>query len=367
MKIIKLLFGLMALPILGFAQVVDVIFTPITVDNNTIKVKVEVSCSTTRYLAAVPSGWNYSAPNVLVGSTPGWEIPTGVDFGASSYNITAVRFGYTMNPAIDPSQRLLINSTPVEVGTLVIDLIPTINFPFTVTLRTSGAASLSASTYPNNTGTTGLITHTALNNNITVSGGLPASAPPMVFSSPLPVELAEFKAAPRNTANHITWTTESELNSQYHIVERSADGADNWKEIGRKLAAGTTQAKQQYYLDDERPLPLSYYRLKMVDFDGQYEYSKVVSVERRSSDFGVVNMYPMPTSDKVTLQVNLPELTNLTVSVTDVNGRLLQFSDMEVEKGLSDVQVDLTQHAAGTYFIKLDNGSTQLTEQIVKQ
>jgi len=86
-----------------------------------------------------------------------------------------------------------------------------------------------------------------------------------------------------------------------------------------------------------------------------------------TGNFKVANIFPMPTSGKVTLQVNLPEFSNLTISVTDVNGRLVQYADLAVEKGQNDVQVDLTQHAAGTYFIKLDNGVTQLTEQVVKQ
>ncbi len=366
MKIFKLLLGLLALPILGFAQTVDVIFTPITVDNNTIQVKVDVTCSSPRYLAAIPSGWNYSAPNVLVGSTPGWDFGEAL-FGASAYNITAVRFGYTMNPAIPAGDRLLINSTPKWVGTLVIDLKPTINFPFSVTLRTSGAASLSASTYPDNTGATGLITHTAGASNITVNGGAPGSAPPMVFSSQLPVELAEFAAAAKGESNHITWATESELNSRYHIVERSADGVDNWAEVGRKQAMGTTQARQRYSLEDARPLAMSYYRLKMLDFDGQFEYSKVVSVERRVDKFGVVSMYPVPTTDRVNLQVNLPEASSLTVSISDENGRLVQVSDYETTKGLNPIEVDMSRFAAGTYYVKIDNGVEQLSEQIMKQ
>jgi len=183
----------------------------------------------------------------------------------------------------------------------------------------------------------------------------------------LPVELTEVKAYADGEVNIIQWKTESEANSQYHIVERSADGIDNWTEVGRKLAAGTTQVKQEYNLEDERPLPMSYYRLKLMDFDGKFEYSKVVSVERRSNDFGVVNLFPMPTSDKVTMQVNLPEFTNVKMSITDVNGRLLQVSDLELEKGVSEVKVDLTRFAAGTYFVKLDNGVRQLTEQVVKQ
>ncbi len=83
--------------------------------------------------------------------------------------------------------------------------------------------------------------------------------------------------------------------------------------------------------------------------------------------FGVLSVFPTPTDGKVTMQVNLPQFANLTVSVTDANGRLLQVSDMELGQGLNEVQVDLTRFAAGTYFVKLDNGKAQLTERIVKQ
>ncbi|MCC6722990.1 MAG: T9SS type A sorting domain-containing protein [Saprospiraceae bacterium] len=183
----------------------------------------------------------------------------------------------------------------------------------------------------------------------------------------LPVELTEFAASPKANTNHITWRTETELNSQYHIVERSSNGIDNWTEIGRKLAAGTTQVKQHYELEDERPLPMSYYRLKMVDFDGKFEYSKVVNVERKSDGFSVVNVFPTPADTKVTLKVNVPEASNLTVSVSDINGRVLQIKDMEISKGQNDLVVDVANFAAGTYFVKIDNGIEILTERIIKQ
>jgi len=192
------------------------------------------------------------------------------------------------------------------------------------------------------------------------------SAPELTFSA-LPVELADFAAAPKGSQNHITWSTESELNSQYHIVERSADGIANWTEIGRKQAAGTTQDRKNYSLEDGRPLPMSYYRLKLLDFDGKYEYSKVVSVERKLEAFGVVSVYPIPAENKATLKLNVPESSNLTISVADANGRVLQITDMEIGKGQNEVEVDLTGLASGTYFVKIDNGLEVLSERIIKQ
>ncbi|MBK8564248.1 MAG: T9SS type A sorting domain-containing protein [Saprospiraceae bacterium] len=194
----------------------------------------------------------------------------------------------------------------------------------------------------------------------------------VVLESPLnfrfqPIELAEVKASEEGAVNLIQWTTASERNSQYHIVERSADGIDNWVEIGRRQAAGSSQTKQAYRLEDLHPLPVSHYRLKMLGQDGRFEHSEVVKVERKSVEFGVVKVYPIPTDDKVFLQLSLSTFSNLTISVTDVNGRLLQFTDMELEKGTSDIPVDLTKFAPGTYFVKIDNGSVLLTEQVVKQ
>ncbi len=227
----------------------------------------------------------------------------------------------------------------------------------TLTWVTSGAAVPSIVGYCNGNPNSAL--YSVANTNLTATGA--------VISGILPVELTSLTATERGPVNMVSWTTATEMNSQYHIVERSEDGIANWIEVGRKLGAGTTQEIREYSLEDEHPLPVSNYRLKLVDIDGHYEYSNVVTVKRKLEDFGVVTVFPMPTSDKVTLQVNLPKLTNLTVSVTDVNGRLLQVSDMEIEKGVADIQVDLTRFAAGTYFVKIDNGFEQLMEQIVKQ
>ncbi len=276
-------------------------------------------------------------------------------------------------PAISGQRAMRIVQTPT--GEAASSTMPTVSTKFgrfrftrtggdalptgdiTLTWVTTGAAVPGIVGYCNGNPNSAL--YNLANGNLTATGG--------IIMGLLPVELTSLTATERGPVNLIAWSTASELNSQYHIVERSADGIANWTEVGRKLAAGTTEAEQDYSLEDERPLPMSYYRLKLLDFDGQYEYSKVVSVERKLEDFGVVNVFPMPTSDKVTMQVSLPEHSNLTVSVTDVVGRLLQVSEMEIEKGLAEIQVDLTRFAAGTYFVKLNNGIEQLTEQVVKQ
>jgi len=365
MKIFKILALLLACPFLGIGQVVTVTFTPITVDANTIKFEIYASCPTTRYLAAIPSGWTYTSANNFVGSAGSWVNGPGGNINLpGSYTFSGspnFRIAYAQTATCPPANRFELSSSPQLIGTFTIDNIPSVTFPFTATLRTSGANSISVTTYPDNVNATGGLVHT-------VALGTLVAPATTVFTAPLPVELTRFKATEQASNNLIEWATASELNSQYHIVERSADGIDNWKEVGRKHAAGTTTVEHEYELTDEDPLMLSYYRLKLLDFNGSYEYSEVVSVQRSTNGgFSVLNMYPMPTDRAVTLQVSLEEDTNLTFTVSDMAGRVLSIRKMEGTKGINSMDLDVADLPPGQYLVEIDNGVVKLPQQLVKQ
>ena len=116
-----------------------------------------------------------------------------------------------------------------------------------------------------------------------------------------------------------------------------------------------------------QPLPMGYYRLKLMDFDRKFEYSNVVSVRRDADEFSVANIYPVPSDRMVNLQVSLSEAATLKVTVTDMIGRVMQVSEYDAIKGVNTLDVDMENFAAGTYFVKMGGGLKELTERIVKQ
>lgn len=97
----------------------------------------------------------------------------------------------------------------------------------------------------------------------------------------LPVTLAEFTAhacdgAPTACLN---WKTETELNNERFVVERSEDGV-HFDPVGTVLGSGSTTTPVIYNFKDETAVAGTYYyRLKQVDYDQHYEYSQIVSVE----------------------------------------------------------------------------------------
>jgi hypothetical protein len=107
---------------------------------------------------------------------------------------------------------------------------------------------------------------------------------------PLPIELISFYAKKYNNANRIFWEVASESNNDYFTIERS-NGSGVWEEVGMIQGAGTTTEQRLYGFTDERfPKAMNYYRLKQTDFDGKFEYSKLISVNNSEVEKSIVSI-----------------------------------------------------------------------------
>lgn len=100
----------------------------------------------------------------------------------------------------------------------------------------------------------------------------------------LPIELISFIGKRYANVNRLVWEVASELNNDYFTIERSTDGTI-WREIGQIDGAGTSQEQRKYsFIDETFEARTNYYRLKQTDFDGAYEYSKVIYVDNSNTD-----------------------------------------------------------------------------------
>jgi Zn ribbon nucleic-acid-binding protein len=116
-------------------------------------------------------------------------------------------------------------------------------------------------------------------------------------SNPLPVELVDFKGRYDGESVVLNWKTVSELNNDYFTIQRSS-GDGEFINIKNVQGAGTTQLVTNYEEKDEDPLPgIAYYRLKQTDFDGQTEYSNIISVESKVTPS--IELYPNPIEEDV--------------------------------------------------------------------
>lgn len=182
---------------------------------------------------------------------------------------------------------------------------------------------------------------------------------------PFPVELSRFIGLKLENEIKLEWTTESEVNNSHFEVEHSLNG-HNFEMIGKIQGSGNSQSTIEYSFIDESPnIGLNYYRLKQVDFDGQFEYSKVITVnfDRKNSDD--LEVFPNPTS--AFADILLPEsLTDRETVIT-----LHDFAGREVlrrkEQPSNSVRLELEGLPAGYYTINVRSGNETFIKPLVIQ
>ncbi|OKL40155.1 T9SS type A sorting domain-containing protein [Pontibacter flavimaris] len=169
--------------------------------------------------------------------------------------------------------------------------------------------------------------------------------------APLPVELAHFKASLRSAIVELQWQTASEDQNSHFVVERSADGKA-FEGIGMVAGHGTTALTTNYTFQDQVPLPgASYYRLRQVDLDGSYTYSKVVAVTRKVSL--AVNVYPTITAGELQVKSDVRLRQAL---VVDAMGQRLM--DLQLQQATPIHTLDVSRLQSGAYVLVLldENG-----------
>ena len=143
-----------------------------------------------------------------------------------------------------------------------------------------------------------------------------------IYTGVLPVELTSFKAFYKRPDVELTWSTATELNNHGFEIERSLDKT-SWATIGFREGKGTTSEPQDYtYSDDISEISSSkfYYRLKQVDFNGSFEYSKIIEVEIAPTNFSLQQNYPNPFNPSTKISWQSPVSSKQTIKVFDVLG-----------------------------------------------
>jgi hypothetical protein len=176
--------------------------------------------------------------------------------------------------------------------------------------------------------------------------------------SPLPVELVEFKA----NKNRLSFVTASEKDNAYFIIERSAD-AKNFKEIGRLKGGGTTASHRIYqFIDQEQLVGANYYRLKQVDKDERFEYSKIIVsyLNKKAIKANVIST----DNNSIKLRIISDENTDANVSIVDMNGKIILTAKILLD---NNVETDflLGQNLqAGMYAVQIVTEGNQLTSKL---
>ena len=178
---------------------------------------------------------------------------------------------------------------------------------------------------------------------------------------PLPVNLLHFTGWKSDNANQFTWSTSSESDNDYFVIERSIDG-QNFVEIGRVKGNGTTTIVSNYNFDDLHPQNgVNYYRLKQVDLDGKFAYSRVVLIDN-ASDISSLDIYPNPNNGNFDIRIT-SEGANQSyhLEVLDVQGKVVYSGNGN--QAYETIQI--SNLSSGVYAVRLSAGSDVIVKKLL--
>ncbi len=175
-------------------------------------------------------------------------------------------------------------------------------------------------------------------------------------NSVLPVSLVRFSADSKENQVELNWSTSSETNNKGFEIERSVDGI-NFSKIAFVKGAGNSNRLIKYHFIDDYSSS-AYYRLKQLDYDGKFEYSKVIAVKADKEELKV-ELSPNPFGNRITIQSN-NQISK--VEIIDITGKVKL---VEIINGKT-AEINTSEISNGIYFLRINDGETILTQRIIK-
>jgi hypothetical protein len=259
-------------------------------------------------------------------------------------------FAWSFNATTKTIEGTLINTFPAdEYGK---------NAVFSLDVAASGSGTIESTI-------TGTPDENPTNNKATLNFG--------IVSSPLPVDLLSFSGK-KIAINHnkISWTTAKEKDFSHFEIQKGAD-AKVFEGIG-KITSTTSQTQksylQSYEFDDiQANNAINYYRLKMVDKDGTYKFSNIISLQNETNKSIVGEFYPNPAETYVQIDIIAQTEGRWKVTTADLSGRILKTTNEFLKKGGNRLNMSVTDLASGVSIVSFLNEKEgiKVSRKVIKQ
>jgi Secretion system C-terminal sorting domain len=196
------------------------------------------------------------------------------------------------------------------------------------------------------------------NSNNTPSAGL-------IVTTALPVSISKFSGRSDDCSKAtLSWTTESEVNNNGFVIERSLDGR-SFEKIGFVESMHNSTKSNDYTFEDIDYTinGIYYYRLVAVDYDGSSMISDIEKIKRICDTNVDLSIYPNPTAEKLNIKFHGFDLSEQLVSIMDGSGKLIRKAMLNTSKVNELLVKDLSP---GVYNLKVEKEGQEILKRFIK-
>ncbi len=180
----------------------------------------------------------------------------------------------------------------------------------------------------------------------------------------LPVELSSFTANVINRDVTLNWSTATEINNSSFQIERKSFSSNEWSVIGNIAGNGTSNISHEYSYSDRNLISGIYtYRLKQIDFNGNFEYHNLNGevMIGTPTEFKLSQNYPNPFNPSTTINFDIPKEGFVSLKVFNTSGKEVASLVNETRSaGYHSVNFNASALSSGVYYYRLEsNGITK--------
>jgi hypothetical protein len=192
----------------------------------------------------------------------------------------------------------------------------------------------------------------AYDNTITFNSGL---------ATVLPINLIRFNGYKKDADVNINWETNGESHFSHFEIEHSTDGVVFSKVT---LVAAKNQPASNYQFTHTSPsYNQNYYRLKMINADGQIKYSNIIVVVIGKENKTIIT--PNPAADKVQITVAGAITGNIAVKLINLQGQVINITG--IKTGSNAIELNVGKIPSGNYWLEMQVKGNKVVERILIQ
>jgi sugar lactone lactonase YvrE len=187
------------------------------------------------------------------------------------------------------------------------------------------------------------------------------------WNSAMPVELSGFTSSVYRNSVKLLWSTVMEENNRGFSIERKSNG--EYKEISFVNGNGSTKHAINYFYEDKNLQTGTFsYRLKQIDFNGNYKYYYLANEVTVGvpDKYSLSQNYPNPFNPVTSIEFELPQNSFVTLKVFDIGGReVSSIVNQSLTAGYYKYTFDASALSSGTYFLRMNAGSFSAMKKMI--
>lgn len=187
-------------------------------------------------------------------------------------------------------------------------------------------------------------------------------------SGALPVELTSFTGEIVENTVHLNWETATEINNYGFQVERKSENG-NWEKISLIRGSGNSNSTRHYsYIDRGLNNGVYFYRLRQIDNDGKFKFSKEIEINLSTASEGIIvsQNYPNPFNPETTIKYSIPKDNNVNIVLYNMLGAEQEVLFNHYQKaGAYSLQFDGSRLPSGVYFYRVESGVYSVIKKMI--